>query len=174
MSYKEFKEKHPDIRFLYALVILLILVGVAVSLIFILPGMLKPKANKRSRSVTPSVITSTTSLNTDMSLSLSLGEGESIKISSNAEDRSIDAYENPKFLYLTSSSSTYYIDIEYSVTSISISDISFVVTLSDSNGNNKRNPNQEDISVTNNKLRYLVNGGATDIAIHSIEISYTY
>ena len=173
-KYKEFKDKHPDIRFLYALIILLILVSVSVTLIFILPGMLRPKANKRSRSITPDVITSTTHLNSDMSLTLTLSEGETVKISSNAEERSIAAYENPKYIYITSSSSTYYIDVEYNVTSLTINDISFVLTLSDSDGNNKRNPNDEDVVTTNNKCRYSVNGGGLNIAIHSIEISYTY
>ena len=170
--YQEFKEKHPNYRFLYLLIILLILIGVAISLIFILPGMLVPKPNRRNRSITPNNITSTTHLNTDFSLTLTLSEGETIKISSNAEDRSIDSYVNPKYIYVTSSSSTYYIDIEYNVTGINIDELTFTVTLSDRDGNNKRTPSNEDVSITGNKYRYTVNGGGTDIAINTIGVSY--
>ena len=170
--YKEFKEKHPDIRFVIILIILLIVMAVSITLIFVLPTLLKPKVNRRSRSVSPDIITDTTHLESDNSLILTLSEGETVKISSNSESKGIPNYNNPKYIYVTSSSSTYYIDIEYSVTDLAIEELTFEVTLSDRDGNNKRSPSNEDVSITGNKYRYTVNGGGTDIAINTIGISY--
>ena len=177
--FKRLKEKHPDIWFLYAFVISLIVLAIFIALVFTIPSLLKAKNPpiKRIVSFTPASLKDDTSLDPlDSSMTLTYEAGkvkDNIKFSSNASSNEVGPYNADTYLFGASDSINYTIEIEYTVTGLKFKDMSVIVTLCDDNG-----LNETEISEDQYSFILFSNGGlysyssSGDTYIKKVEITY--
>ena len=176
--FKRIKQKHPDVGYLYAAIILLALHSLVVTLIFTIPRLMMSvtPTSTYTRTISPSNITSTTSLTTDKELIFIFddsGVNEVVKLSSDASSVFVGPYNANKYVFKADSTSNYNIDIDYTVTGLSVSNIRFEVILSDDEGNNQVTLNESEYVVTPKEngasLRYSTTG---ETHINKVTINY--
>ena len=173
------KEKKKKNLSLYALFILLAILAIVITLIFLLPSLMKKNDGViRQRVITPNDITSTTTMDVDGSLTFTYEDGdikENIKISTGASNYDIGDYNNPLYLYSMSDTHEYIFEIEYTVIGLSYKNISFTIELSDTSGNNKNTlppSSYTSIDISNGKkMSYTSSGG--ELTIWGVTISYS-
>ena len=172
--FKRLREKHPNIVYIYAATIMLIIEAVAITLIFTIPPLINRETKKTyGREISVSDITSETTLGVDGSLTFSF-ENEEVKFITNAETYSISSPSNTKYVYSVENDTEYYVDIEYTRTDKAIRNVSFKITLCDVDGNNLKVLEKDKYTVsgiTNGaKARYVVSDGIT--TFKSVVITY--
>ena len=169
---KDEAQKKESKRYVILTIISLLVLLVLLLFIFVIyPNINKnnKSSTKYSREVSVTDITSESSLDSSNSLVFSYGEDniETVKFSSSSPTVFIGSYISHNFIYSASGDNPNEVTITYS--NVDISNISFVVTISNNVGKEQRILNEDEYVVNNNTFTY---SSSSSIYIYKVVIEY--